>query len=80
MRGNGMKHTRLTGWQLGVGKLKVSPPIPTNFDLLLSRLGLTESEAARNETVRLWVRENSRTYFVPEKILKAIGVYSENSM
>jgi hypothetical protein len=70
-----MKRSKLTGWQLGMMRgAHEPPPVPSSFDLLLHRLGISEKDAAGNAMVIMWVRANHRHFFVPEKILSAAGI------
>ncbi len=67
----------LSGWQIQAQRNQQpeTPDGPAGFDTLLSDLGISEDQAVRNPVVRSWVRQNARFKFVPEKVLKAFGVY-----
>jgi hypothetical protein len=66
---------RPSGWQVRAQANHVEPPVPpAGFDVLLSRLGIKEKDAAKNALVKQWVRQHYHTRFVPEKILEAVGV------
>jgi hypothetical protein len=67
---------RPSGWQLRSQRKPLEEEIvcPSGFDLLLEKLGVTEKEAHIDPLVRLWIFENYRTRFVPEKVLDAVGV------
>jgi hypothetical protein len=66
----------LSGWQVR-SQRKHEPEMPESpaaFDMLLYRLGITEKEAASNAAARAWIREHSTQHFVPEILLKQMGL------
>ena len=68
----------LSGWQQRSYLLPSDiPDEPAGFEILLSDLGINEDQAIRNPVVRSWVRQNARMKYVPERVLKAFGVYVE---
>jgi hypothetical protein len=50
------------------------PITPTEFEQLLRRLAITESEAAHSQKVREWVQRWHRTRFIPIAILEAFQI------
>jgi hypothetical protein len=72
---------RQNGWMAASARLQRGlpaaadpPPEPPEFERLLQRAGVKETEAAKNPQVRQWVKSFYRTKFVPEKILDEIGL------
>lgn len=51
------------------------PAIPTAFELEAKRLRLeTFEERIKSPTLKMWVQRNCNTRFVPENVLKAMGI------
>jgi hypothetical protein len=48
------------------------PNVPSQFDTLLSSMGISEADAASNEFMRFWIRQHAHNRFVPEAILEAV--------
>jgi hypothetical protein len=69
---------RPSGWQLGMLNGGKEPPIiPARFDVLLKELGVSEKDAGKHPAVHMWVRQHHRNYFVPEKVIRDVGVYED---
>ena len=61
-RGNG-------GWTNGFGA-KRQPKVPTEFELCITRLGLTEQSCSESRELRIWCKENRHRCYIPEWLLK----------
>lgn len=53
---------------------KELPIEPTQFDVLLDRLGIGEDAVKTHPVARQWVRSHYRNCFVPEKVLDQVGI------
>ena len=68
---------RKNGWQSQSANNGKVPEIiwePTEFELLLNKLHIQESEVVRNTAARGWIKSNYMRRFVPEKVLDALGL------
>jgi len=61
------------GWTNGTGT-KREPKAPTEFELCVLRLGLTEKSCAESRELRIWCKENLRRCYIPEWLLKEWGI------
>lgn len=48
--------------------------MPTEFELQVQRLGLTEEDYASSDDLRRWVEHNRDRCYVPEWLLKIWGM------
>ena len=53
---------------------KVDPIVPTEFELLVKRLGIDNELAATHPISRHWIKVHYRTRYVPEGVLDAAGI------
>lgn len=53
------------------------PPTPSEFDLFLAQLNVNPQDAvaaACNPVLRQWIRSHHQYRFVPEAVLKVVGI------
>ena len=53
------------------------PVVPTEFEMLVKRIGLTKSEYIASTELRLWCERNRNRVYVPEWLLEAWGFQVE---
>jgi hypothetical protein len=50
------------------------PAAPCLFETFLDSIGVDESNIPRDEKIVSWIRENCYRHFVPEDLLKELGI------
>lgn len=56
-----------------------APVIPTEFEITVRRLGLTQREYVSSAQLRRWCERNRNRIYVPEWLLKAWGMPVETT-
>jgi hypothetical protein len=69
--------SRNLSWGGGRIILAVRPNLPTEFELEMEALRLTEDECVASNALRAWCLRNRNRCYVPEKLLKAWGISEE---
>ena len=77
--------TRKSGWRdaqrsrlAGTIHAPLILPDRPAFDEVLSRVGVGPAEAPQHPLVRVWIKHNYRSKYVPESILEALGISLES--
>jgi hypothetical protein len=54
--------------------VEVRPAMPTEFELEVKRLNLTERTCSESVVLEMWCRQNRNRCYVPEELLKEWGI------
>jgi hypothetical protein len=65
---------RRGGWSAHVSWTHDLPIVPSEFDLLLNRLHLTQTQLHTSVEFRSWLKQNYQRRFVPEAVLESFGL------
>jgi hypothetical protein len=63
-------------WASGVQDIEIRPAGPTDYDLLLEHLGMTQAPLillAEDPAIQSWVHSHKNKRYVPESLLHALG-------
>lgn len=66
------------GWTKGLGAKRL-PKLPTEFELCVRRLGLTEQSCAESGELRSWCKANRNRCYIPEWLLNRWKLKAKNS-